>query len=1352
MDASQLEQLRRQRLLQQQIHYQQQLQQQQQQQQRIPLPVPSSANGSYTAASVGPVRPNPLASLMPMPQAMPPPTLLSNPARQQPVISPHPAVLVPAARPVPAAVPSFAGVPPMPTYLGAAALNSTGAQPAASTSSNSPFLQLQAQNANSNASFTPSPLFPHLQWHTSRGPANAPSVLPEPVGQENGGATAVLNPGDLTTEAAITVKPDEDAQEANTSMASQASASGSKDKSPPEPAGNAEPQGSSSKSASKSSSSKKRIRRPASLPEGIIPRYSAGEELDSMFPDCPLIKEPLKSWTGLHIVASKRVHYKLSRFHPYQYAEQDQGDAFWMPKNFVDSRLMKEWRDGRKDRAAFKEEHFRKLVEMEARSSKENARPQKHQKRKVSTPAPVPSDDSDAPTSGPAPKKPRLDEPDVKSEPVPSSSNIADEPQEAPAATDTADEHDPIDFLPSLGELLVHKKRGRPKGSKNKEKRVPTRAEEVPPEEVDEIDELDEDESAADIIVDVSALPASIATAKQRKEIIAAQQDDKEQEVMISKAIKVKPEPIQNPLPKATAPFLEISATKLPRLPAALESTERVEPPEVYIVSSSPEPAPASTSDATNQVATEGDNAEGGSRAPSSRPQRTKRVEGEEPVARGATSSRPVQTARATRGRGGGKGGPASHVRAVTEAEFKGLLGPRTGASLEPTPPPAGTSNAGRALRSNAPRRGGAGADDAEDEGRGRDASSPVEEFLSQPQAIISADELARRAIPRVGGWIVPVAPPRPGLAAAAAASGSQSAKAEDRAQAQGRQGLKRASAAAPNFAVVVPVRPPGPPQGEFGREEQLVDAYTQLRDRHADAATIHTPQDLAQALDRTGVLNGPRAEVKSAGPSSAVVSITAPNGTPALRVQQTVPTQAPVPTNVSVFAPRPSGPNVTPAPPATNPMARPVGVADLEHKVNRSMAIPSFLKPELDLLVASLTVNTNTNQPGAYVCNIHLSRIPRLATKACWWLDLDVGKIEEGGSGYTVILNYEVQERTLTTHGMSRALVKHLNKMPSVSPWYDAHGRRWANDGTLIPDGERVEADVQTLPLQDAQSLALDQYQTHIVDLNKELVQLRAQLEAEETSKQEIEEQSNFRQQQYDQASTRAVELSREVTTLEARVQTLERQLNEGLSAQRLFANTASEKYQADLKELREQNELLRSQAKRTDALVRRKAAEYDDLRKLELLRFREKEKVMRASGQTVPVASGSGSASALQPSTPTRPLVPALAAAATTPLGGLSTSIAAAAAAAAPQPARAIPPTLLMPGNAAQLMPPPDRFATGGPASTSSPAGPLDQEESADASFEVVGEDDHAAASSMDLLDFDGAAAPATQANHFI
>ncbi|KAK0548663.1 hypothetical protein OC844_006988, partial [Tilletia horrida] len=63
-------------------------------------------------------------------------------------------------------------------------------------------------------------------------------------------------------------------------------------------------------------------------------------------------------------------------------------------------------------------------------------------------------------------------------------------------------------------------------------------------------------------------------------------------------------------------------------------------------------------------------------------------------------------------------------------------------------------------------------------------------------------------------------------------------------------------------------------------------------------------------------------------------------------------------------------------------------------------------------------------------------------------------------------------------------------------------------------------------------------------------------------------------------------------------------RQLSDGLAAHRLFVNTAAERYQAEINELRTENKLLRGQARSTGDDVRRRAAEYDTLRAVDIVR----------------------------------------------------------------------------------------------------------------------------------------------------
>ncbi|CAD6961617.1 unnamed protein product [Tilletia laevis] len=853
----------------------------------------------------------------------------------------------------------------------------------------------------------------------------------------------------------------------------------------------------------------------------------------------------------------------------------------------------------------------------------------------------------------PANKRQRLTEHESTSTSTPAQSGLPDDSVEVPII-ETNNRAGPSSSSSSAG-LHQRRPRGRPPGTKNKPQEKPrgsllristSAADEDGPQEIDEEDELvDED---MDDTVDMSVMQptssttatttttaaatatttAAAAAAAEATTAAKARQEEIEQEALIARVLQGGQGPIVNSSKVKTEAFLEIPATRSPRYPPVVQKVLtsatgdngdddddddviEIQRPSALplpdIVPSS-KPVPSRRSLGKQRKIVEDEvMADSSDSRPSPAPT----------GGAGATPSKPT-----TRGRGA----PASRVRAVTEAEFKGLLGPRTGSSLEPTPPP--NSRALRSAQSRAGRGGSEGTSQVRE--RERDASSPVEEFLSQPQAIVSAEELARRAVPRVGGWIVPLAPPR---AAPAAVPSGYTSRAAPGVLQIATSPHRRSSAhqvqQADKFAVVVPIRA-GPPQGEFGREEQLADAYVQLRDRYADSATIRTPQDLANALQQSGVLQQQQQGEGQAGPSVAPGASTPVQGSSAVRPVVAAPclmappvgaTQTPNGSIAAVQAPVvPGSSSAATRRTSTGPPVKSGAVADLEQRMMRSPAIPSFLKREIIQLLRTLTLQPDPKVAGAYAVNIDLARIPLLATKDCWWFDLDLGKVQEGGNGYTVILNLELAEQTLTTHGMSRALVKQVHTIPSISPWYDSFGRRRMDDGTLMPDANRVEGGVQTESLEDAQSIAVVEYQAELVKLKRELERTKTELEAESVAKQESEEQSAFRQRQYDQASTRAVELSREVTTLETQVSTLKRQLSDGLAAHRLFSNAASERYQADLRELQMENRLLRAQARNTDNEVRRRAAEYDTLRAMEVVRLREKEKVFRAQGGVGP------------------------------------------------------------------------------------------------------------------------------------
>ncbi|KAE8221180.1 hypothetical protein CF319_g5418 [Tilletia indica] len=1223
-----------------------------QRQQGVPLPGASTAASSGAASRPAALPPSRVPNYS-LPSHLPP---QSGPVRMgAPLGSNNPgAVLFPHA------------TIPMPAYLGASAamsaLSTQGPSPGALSLANSPFQRLNAQNGAGGPSAA---LFPHLQWHMSRAPSDSPTpaVVPArttapastPSASTSRPATAqtsslptiaVTSPGG-TVPVAVKLEPEDTAVSESSSrpVAASESSSSSKQKQ--------DKQASSGRPGIEplEVSSGEDIVRPPSLPTYCKPTHVAGEELDAFFPDLPVVKKPLTSYKHLHIVASKSLHYKLSRFDPFEFADADQSDAFWMPKNSVHSRLVKEWREGRAERLRVKNEW---LAETEAirkeeeeedeeeRKKEEEEEARKEKKRKASLPST--SNDAD---SGSTSKRQRLSGRDSVS---PNTTTTA-----TPAAAAAADKNKEPEkrTLPSSSTSQQSRPRGRPKGSKNKVSdkprgsllKLPPSIANGGPQEVDEVDELeDDDDDDVDLTVDMSVLQPSAAARRQdappeappareeeRDEIRQEEREDRqeelEQEALIAKVL-TRPERIVNPTKVKTEAFLEIPAARSPRYTPVVQKVlkaatgiddtviDRVIETERDSASPSPavipnKPGPKQSRGRPRKIVEDDTLADSSDSRPSPAPTSV------------ATSSKP--TTRGTRG------GPASRVRAVTEAEFKGLLGPRTGSSLEPTPPPNG-----RALRSAAQNRAGRDGSDDTPQARERDASSPVEEFLSQPQAIISAQELARRAVPRVGGWIVPIAPPRSGAGPSSRGPSILQIATSPHGPSAGEASRgQRQQSATDKFAVVVPVRA-GPPQGEFGREEQLTDAYMQLRDRHADSGTIRTPQDLAQALQQSGVLQPGSSSASTvatvvpvlgssvAQPIVAVPSIMAPPvvGTPAVGFQPVQYAGPIIPAPVlpsSATAATARLPMASPRPSAGVPL-KPLAVADLEKRMLRSPAIPSFLKTEIRILLQALSLQADPRASGDYTVNIDPATIPQLASKDVWWFDLDLGKVQDGGNGYTVILNLELAQRTFTTHGMSRALVKQVHTIPAISPWYDSFGRRRLNDGSLMPDEKRVEGGAQTESLEDAQSIAVVEYQNELVKLKGELEKVRGELVAEGVSKREIEEQNEFLQRQYDQASTRAVELSREVTTLETQVSTLKRQLNDGLAAHRLFSNAASERYQADLRELRTENKLLKAQAANTDNEVRRRAAEYDTLRALEVVRLREREKAFRAQGGVGP------------------------------------------------------------------------------------------------------------------------------------
>ncbi|KAL9938701.1 hypothetical protein V8E36_002420 [Tilletia maclaganii] len=1096
--------------------------------------------------------------------------------------------------------------PAMPVYLGGTVGGATA------PSANSPFQRLNAQ-VNGTASNSPYPLLPHLQWSASRPPAGAP---PAGVVAAAGArpANSILAPADSGRA------PPRPVQQPTQSTRNSLPAPVKRDPGTQNQSAEARPSLPASSSATTSNGAAASANpRPRSLPDSVTPIYKATAELDPHYPDTPLIKTVIPL-TGLHIVTSRRQHYKISRFHPFHFSGSDQSDGFWQPKNLVSDDLVREWRAGREQRLQFKNSVFpgdEEQVQERAQTREPERKEQQGQDLRQG------QEVADTTVSAAAQKR---------KDGSPSSAHIGQHAEERAnkrqkrstpeesTSQDVNGQPSEQQVVPGSGsEEAKPKPRGRPKGSKNKLPRKPVGGLlHAGPQEIDEEDELIDEE-----IVVVPAPPK--LTKKQQEEL--------DQEQLVTRMIQAKAQPIVNTVQRQAEPILEIVTNKPLRFTTSSQKEpDAAEFPGDAEVTTSLAQAADPSSSLAPAVPEATDSASAAVPEPagprSRRLGKQKAVSGDDSVTE-STDSQTDAPASSTRGRGAAKlnkrnkGGPASRVRAVTEAEFKGLLGARTGSSLEPSPPPNG-----RALRST---RGGQ--EDVEENQapkereRERDASSPVEEFLSQPQAIISADELARRAIPRVGGWIVPVAPPRTvtqGVQGSRNLNVLQTASTPP-SQAANEPGRNKGVG---NFAVVVPVRP-DPPQGEFGREEQLLGAYTQLRDRHPDSGPIRTPQDLTRALQNNGLLQPQQQQV-----SAPIVPARPTIAAAAVVPSQTRVPSAPVQQNPPAAASRPSAANGQ----------KPMAVADLLGRLLNSHAVPAFLRFELTKLCQSLQLTHEPGKTGFYRVMVDLAQIPILASKECWWFDLDLGKVQEGGTGYTVIIDFEVKERTVTTYGMHRAMVRQLHTMPTISPWYDAQGRRLTNDGSLAPDDERTEHGAQTEPLQDAQSLAVAQYQAEIVALRKELAASKAELQAESVAKHEVEEQSAFRQRQYDQASTRAVELSREVSALETQVATLKRQLSDGLAAHRHFANIASERYQQELQEVRTEIKLLRAQANNTDNEVRKRAAEYDTLLALEVARTKEREKNGRlptAAVVSVPVVAaapaGKG-ATMLPPATPLR------------------------------------------------------------------------------------------------------------------
>ncbi|CAD6906025.1 unnamed protein product, partial [Tilletia laevis] len=330
------------------------------------------------------------------------------------------------------------GALPMPAYLGASSVSHSplstqlpSSSGAAVSLANSPFQRLNAQNhapGGGNAA-----LFPHLQWHTSRAPSDSPTVATAavtaiPTATAATTATATATAGSAPTvasssrpaglprrsspkegtqtngiEVPATVKRESEEKDASEGTSRKVrSSDASTSKAQPSGQAAAGPSSSSSKATAKTSDKEASARsspstskasistskasgsstgrvpyRPPCLPAYCKPTEAAGEQQDPMFPDTPVLHKPLLSYKGFWIVSSKAYRYKLSAFDPFEFADEDQSNAFWMPKSIVPSKVVKVWRDGREERLRVKNEW---LAEAEAEKEKKKSKTDEKEK------------------------------------------------------------------------------------------------------------------------------------------------------------------------------------------------------------------------------------------------------------------------------------------------------------------------------------------------------------------------------------------------------------------------------------------------------------------------------------------------------------------------------------------------------------------------------------------------------------------------------------------------------------------------------------------------------------------------------------------------------------------------------------------------------------------------------------------------------------------------------------------------------------------------------------------------------------------------------------------------------------
>ncbi|UZJ51819.1 hypothetical protein CBS101457_001139 [Exobasidium rhododendri] len=293
------------------------------------------------------------------------------------------------------------------------------------------------------------------------------------------------------------------------------------------------------------------------------------------------------------------------------------------------------------------------------------------------------------------------------------------------------------------------------------------------------------------------------------------------------------------------------------------------------------------------------------------------------------------------------------------------------------------------------------------------------------------------------------------------------------------------------------------------------------------------------------------------------------------------------------------------------------------------SPLIPDFLKEEIQRCINKADQSTQSQGSKS---DSDTQEDGYLKTKAFWVFEL----LRWSGNGAILAgmkleSKVEEHEKTLVLHIFSNGsiygvqmvdrepLMMSRNELRS-NPWFDCHGHpfgilyqnRSSNKGrshesSLSSPFVRTQVNDEQLSILQAEIQQLQEENNSLV-LAKDESEKRCHSAMKST--QTTQESNEFLKEQYRLASNSAAESAREAEVLQSEVESLKRQLTEGMDTVRSFSQQHIRTLQTKLDATKSQLHLLVSQNQLTDDALREKAAKWDAYQAIEQARLREVER----------------------------------------------------------------------------------------------------------------------------------------------